>query len=222
MPRRPQHSQCRPDRTPSTVGRAWASRHATFLYPAQTWPHKNHANLLRALARLREAKGLEIPLVASGRRNEHFPVLEELSHSLDLTHQVVWTDFVSEADLLALYGGATAVVIPTRFEAASAPLWEAFHAGIPAACSNVTSLPEQAGDAALLFDPDDVPGMAESIERLWTDAALRAVLIARGSARVSRLSWDRTARIFRAHYRRIAGRQLSEQDEALVAPTAGF
>ena len=110
-------------------------------------------------------------------------------------------------------------MIPTKFEAASFPLWEAFSAGVAAASSNVTSLPEQAGDAALLFDPDSLDDMAAAIDRLWNDSALRRLLIERGRARVDAFRWDRTARTFRAHYRRLAGRPLSHEDQSLVAST---
>ena len=111
-------------------------------------------------------------------------------------------------------------MIPTKFEAVSFPLWEAFLAGVPAACSNVTSLPEQAQDAALQFDPDEVEQMAELLRRLWTDADLRAELSERGRRQVAELSWARTARLFRAHYRRLAGRQLETADHQLLAMPA--
>lgn len=96
------------------------------------------------------------------------------------------------------------------------PLLEAFLAGAPAACSNVTCLPELAGDAALLFDPGSPSEIAEAIRRLWTDGVLRATLADRGRRNVSHFTWEHTARIFRAHYRRLANRQLSEQDHALL------
>lgn len=95
-------------------------------------------------------------------------------------------------------------------------MWEAFLAGAPVACSAVTSLPEQAGDAALLFDPDRPEEMAGAIARLWTDAALRERLIARARERVAEFTWDRTARTFRAHYRRLMGRWLAPDDRELL------
>jgi glycosyltransferase involved in cell wall biosynthesis len=209
-----------PDPTPEerTEVRARLSLPERYaLYPAQTWPHKNHLRLLEALARLRSERGLIVPLVATGRQTEHFPSLLEAARDLDLTDQVVWTGFVSPTELHVLFEGAATVVVPTLFEAASGPLWEAFSAGVPAACSNVTSLPEQAGDAALVFDPLDVGAIAEAIAALWLDDDLRTRLAERGRARVAHLSWTRTARIFRAHYRRLAGATLTEEDRALLA-----
>lgn len=190
---------------------------AFAMYPAQTWKHKNHVNLLDALALLRERDGVVVPFVAPGRQSEAFPALARHAERLGIADQVRWLGFVSADDLQCLYRRARVVVIPSRFEAASAPLWEAFRAGIPTACSNVTSLPEQAGDAALIFDPDDVPQIASAIRRLWTDDGLRAALMQRGYERVRPMSWDRTARTFRAHYRRIGGRALSDDDRDLLA-----
>lgn len=189
---------------------------AFLLYPAQTWPHKNHLGLLEALAILGRAHGITAPLVCSGTLNSFFPVVERRVRELRLADQVQFVGFVSPLELQALYRLCRAVVIPTRFESASFPVWEAFLAGAPIACSNVTALPEQAGDAALVFDPDRPEEMADAIARLWTDGALREQLAARGRARVGRYSWERTARIFRAHYRRIGGRPLGDEDRELL------
>ncbi len=191
-----------------------------LLYPAQTWPHKNHAGLLRAIALLRQRDGLVVDLVFSGHRNENARALDRLVDALDLRQQVYWTGFVRPVELLALYRQAVGVVIPSKFEAASGPLWEAFQAGVPAAVSAVTSLPEQAGDAALLFDPDDPASIAMAVRRLWTDPVLRQALSDAGRRNVARYDWDTTARRFRAEYRAVAGRSLSEQDDLLRAASS--
>jgi glycosyltransferase involved in cell wall biosynthesis len=185
-----------------------------ILYPAQTWPHKNHIGLLEALALLRD-QGLTVPFVSSGRLGEYFPVIQRRVTELGLEDQVRWLGFVATDDLAGLYRLARAVVIPTRFEAASGPLWDAFLAGAPAACSTVTSLPAQAGDAALLFDQERPAAIADAIRRLWTDPGLRSLLADRGHANVARFTWDRTARLFRAHYRRLLG-QLTDEDRDLI------
>jgi glycosyltransferase involved in cell wall biosynthesis len=106
------------------------------------------------------------------------------------------------------------------FEAASGPLNEAFMAGAAAACSNVTSLPEQAGDAAVVFDPRRVEEIAAAVERLWTDESFRRVLSERGRARVGRFTWRRAARHFRALYRRIGGRGLTGEDRQILSAPA--
>lgn len=194
----------------------FALPHAFLLYPAQTWPHKNHLGLLEALAVLRREHGITASLVCCGMQNAFFPAIARRVRAMGLSDQVRFVGFVSPVELQCLYRLCRAVVIPTRFEAASFPLWEAFLAGAPTACSNVTSLPEQAGGAALLFDPNRAEEMADAVARLWTDAALRERLAARGREQVRRLTWDRTARIFRAHYRRIARQPLSDEDRKLL------
>jgi glycosyltransferase involved in cell wall biosynthesis len=184
-------------------------------YPAQTWEHKNHVMLLEALTQLKR-DGLTIPFVSCGKKTDFFSVIESRASELGIQEQVSFLGFVSPLELQCLYRLSRCVVIPTRFEAASFPLWEAFQAGTPAACSTVTSLPEQAGDAALLFDPQQSVEIARAVRQLWEDEALRSLLVERAYENVSRLSWDRTARIFRAHYRRLADRELSDEDAYLL------
>lgn len=187
------------------------------LYPAQTWPHKNHLGALEALARLRRERGLEVPLVCCGHRNQHAPGVAARARELEVAHLLRLVGFVTPLELQCLYRLARLVLVPSRFEAASFPVWEAQVAGVPVACSNVTSLPLQSGGAALLFDPDDTAGMAAAVERLWTEPLLRQELVRRGRASVARFTWERTARLFRAHYRRLAGWPLSAEDGDLLA-----
>lgn len=189
----------------------------TFVfYPAHTWPHKNHLGLIEALALLRDRHGLNVSFVSSGRITDFASEIRERASRLGLMDQIRLLGFVSTLELQVLYRLCRCVVVPTKFEAASFPLWEAFLAEAPAACSNVTSLPRQAGDSALIFDPDKPAEIAEGIRRLWTDDALRADLVQRGRKNVARFSWQHTARMFRAHYRRLAGRPLTVEDQALL------
>lgn len=78
---------------------------------------------------------------------------------------------------------------------------EAFHESVPVASSNVTALPEYAGDAALLFDPSSIESIADALRRMSTDADLRETLCQRGSRRIRLLTWERTAKTYRALYR---------------------
>jgi glycosyltransferase involved in cell wall biosynthesis len=190
---------------------------AFVFYPAQTWPHKNHLALLEAIALLRDRHGVTIPLVSSGNRTEHFAAIERRAADLGLASAIRFVGFVSPLELQCLYRLCRCVAIPTLFEAASGPMNEAFMAGAPAACSNVTSLPEQAGDSALIFDPHNPADIADCLWRLWTDDALRQSLIQRGKQNVSRFTWARTARHFRAWYRKIGGRELTPEDRAFLS-----
>jgi len=191
--------------------------HEFFLYPAQTWPHKNHLGLVEALARLSLDPGLRPQIVFTGHRDAHAEAVMHRARELGVEAQLVFAGFVSPSELIGLYRLCRAVLVPSLFEAASGPLWEAFSLGAPAACSNVTSLPAQAGDAALVFDPRDPAAIAAAMLRLWTDEALRHQLSARGRWQVSRFTWERTARHFRAHYRRLASRPLTDEDRTLLS-----
>src|SRR6476660_1243505 len=102
------------------------------------------------------------------------------------------------------YRLAQSVVVPTLFEAASAPLFEAWQHGTPVACSAVTSLPEQAADAALLFDPLSIEEIAAAIKTLTLDEKVRARYRQRGFRRLGDFDLERTTKAYRAVYRKTA------------------
>jgi glycosyltransferase involved in cell wall biosynthesis len=199
----------------ATRARLGLPAHFAF-FPAQTFPHKNHLTLLEALAIARDSMGITIPLVASGRQNGFFPRIAQRVMELRLETQVQFVGFVMPVELRALYRMARCMVFPSSFEGWGLPVVEAFHEGTPVACADATSLPEVAGGAALLFPTSSPKTMAEALVRLWRDEGLRSRLTALGHERAAALSWPRTARMFRAHYRRVAGRRLKEEDRALL------
>jgi glycosyltransferase involved in cell wall biosynthesis len=147
-----------------------------FIYPAACWPHKNHERLIRAFlaANLPGAQ-----LVLTGGAQESLSQFASQANIRLLGR-------VETTDLVGLYHLATAMVFPSQHESWSIPIMEAMACGCPVACSNVTSLPEQIGDAGLLFEPDDEPQMTSVIKRLATDADLREVLSSRGRCRVKK------------------------------------
>jgi glycosyltransferase involved in cell wall biosynthesis len=187
------------------------------LYPAVTWPHKNHVRLLEALALLRDRRGLHVNLVCTGSRGVAWPKVEQRLRELNLGSQVRFLGFIAESDLRAVYRLAQFLILPTLFEADSCPIHEAWSEGIPVASSNHTALPDQVGDAGLLFDAKDVTAIAAALEKMTTDAALRRQLVERGRRRVKDFNWDRTARAYRAVYRRAAGTTLSDDDRWLLS-----
>ena len=186
------------------------------LYPAQMWPHKNHIVLLEACSLLEQKHGLRVPLVFVGRKTEFTANLVSKVRALDLENLVTLTGYVSANQLRCLYSAATCVAIPSLFEAGSFPMWDAFLIGVPVAASTVTSLPRQAGGAAVLFDPTSPQQVADAIAAVWTSKALREELAARGREVVRVFTWERTARHFRAHYRRIMDHPMTEVDRALL------
>ena len=188
-----------------------------LLYPAQPWPHKNHERLLEALALIRDRTGTAIPLVCSGAEAAAFGRVRDRARDLGLEATTIFPGFVSPQDLRGLYDLATALVFPSRFEGWGLPVCEAFSAGLPVASSTSTGLPDLVGDAGLLFDTESTEQIADAARRLSTDEGLRADLAERGRKRSELFSWDRTARLFRAHYRRIGGQSLAEEDRILLA-----
>jgi glycosyltransferase involved in cell wall biosynthesis len=188
-----------------------------LLYPAQTWPHKNHERLLEALALLSNREGIAVSLVCPGRQNRHYRRIRERVRELGLESTTRFPGFVSPLELHGLYELARGLVFPSLFEGWGLPVCEAFSTGLPVASSTATSLPDLVGDAGLLFDPSDPSDIADAIARLWTDSELRSTLAARGHERGKLFSFDRTARLLRAHYRRIGHRPLSEEDRILLA-----
>ena len=172
-------------------------------YPAQTWPHKNHLGLVRAAARIKRQHGRTVPLVFSGKVTEFRRQIQAEIDRLGLTESVHFLGFVTPKELQALYRLCTAVLIPSRYEAASFPLWEAYLAGAATACAATTSLPQQAQDASLIFDPANVEEIAQAMLQLWQDESLRRNLVDRGRKRVSQFTWERTCSHFLALYRRL-------------------
>lgn len=188
------------------------------LYPNNTWPHKNHARLLEAIAWLRDTKGFSVQLACTGARHEpSWPRLSARVEELGLADHVKFLGFVSDLELRALYQTARCVVVASLFEANSLPIFEAWSEGTPVASSNVTALPEQVGDAGLLFDPGDPSDIGRTLERLFTDDALCEDLKGKGKRRLADFDWARTAQAYRAVYRKAAGKRLAYEDVSVLA-----
>jgi glycosyltransferase involved in cell wall biosynthesis len=159
-----------------------------LLYPARPWPHKNHARLLGAFARL-QARRPNLRLVLTGE-GEYGP----------LPSGVEARGRVSRDELVRLYQGAAALAFPSLYEGFGMPVLEAMACGCPVACSNVTSLPEVAGDAARLFDPRDVEDIVAALDDVL-DA--QEPWVARGLERAQAFTWDACARAHDDVYREL-------------------
>lgn len=175
--------------TPKTLRKYGLSAGDYLFFPANTWPHKNHRGLLEALAILRERYRLSPLLICTGATKEAHTTITDMVQRLGLARQVRFLGYCPLQDMPALYEGAVALVFPSFFEGFGIPLLEAMWCDCPIVCSNATSLPEIAGDAALLVDPYAPEQFAEAISRILTDTALRQTLIARGRQRVRQFSW---------------------------------
>jgi glycosyltransferase involved in cell wall biosynthesis len=154
-----------------------------IFYPANRWHHKNHDALLKALVVLKEKHDAIIPCVFTGHDYENGYPLSRKIKEYGLEAQCRVIGYVSNDDLRYVYSKARLLCFPSLFEGFGMPLIEAMASGCPVVCSNATSLPEVAGDAALLFDPNDPSDMAGKIYAAWIDSGLRRKIAAAGKER---------------------------------------
>jgi glycosyltransferase involved in cell wall biosynthesis len=166
-------------------------------------PHKNLARLLRAMAGIHaERRPL---LVLPGYPTPHERELRGLAEELGIADDVLWPAWVSGEELEGLYAAATCLVFPSLYEGFGLPVLEAMARGVPVATSGRASLAEVADDAALLFDPEDVNAIRAATERLLSDDGERKRLAEAGRRRAELFSWERTAELTLASYRRALG-----------------
>ncbi|MCI0635334.1 MAG: glycosyltransferase family 4 protein [Actinobacteria bacterium] len=158
-------------------------------------PRKNLSALVQAFASLGDAVWL---VIAGGRTNWIPHAAEALQAEVAglppaVRRRVVLPGYVGGVVKDALIAGATAIAYPSRYEGFGFPVLEGFAAGVPVLTSKASSLPEVAGDAALLVDPDDVDDIAEGLRRLFADEALRERLRAAGLERMGSFTWKASA-----------------------------
>jgi glycosyltransferase involved in cell wall biosynthesis len=163
-------------------------------YPAASWPHKNHKRLLAAVQLLRERNHFDGALVLTGiAKQSHDAVLGEINR-LGLSGMVKILGYLPREELPYLYNLATLLVFPSLFEGFGIPLVEAMACGCPVVCSNVTALPEVAGEAGILFDPLSTEDMADKIWSVWADEREQQRMREAGFERVKSFSWESIAR----------------------------
>jgi glycosyltransferase involved in cell wall biosynthesis len=161
-----------------------------LFYPAQFWPHKNHLRIIRAMRLLKESGGIEVHLVLCGshggriRERIYKEMMDEIERSR-LTQQVYYLGYVPNSAMSALYAEAAGLVMPTFFGPTNIPILEAWHLGCPVLTSDIRGVREQAGDAAILVDPESIEGIADGMRRLWEDDDLGAQLTRRGTQRAA-------------------------------------
>jgi FkbM family methyltransferase len=168
------------------------------LCPAPRRPHKNVARLVAATA------GLGATVVVPGYASIEEADLERPPHARYL-------GWVEGADMEGLYGAATLLAFPSLAEGFGLPVLEAMRRGLPVACSNTTSLPEVAGDAALTFDPLDEAAIRDAVARLLHDTELREDLARRGREQAARFSWEAAAERTWAAYDRVLAQAAASQ-----------
>lgn len=161
-----------------------------LLYVGSRKPHKNLLRLLEAFARSGARK--DVRLVVSGAADAQ--IMEPINR-LDLASDIVFRELADDVPLSAAYRGAVAFLFPSLYEGFGLPPLEAAACGTPVLTSNVCSLPEVMGDAAILADPLQVEAIAVGIRRLVYDPALRSQLRQKGLERAAQFTWEKTANL---------------------------
>jgi glycosyltransferase involved in cell wall biosynthesis len=158
-----------------------------FLHVGTLQPRKNLMRLMEAVSQA----PAPVRLVLAGRAG--WMAAPIAARARELSDRVRWLEYVPDEDLAGLYSGAQALVFPSLFEGFGFPVLEAMACGTPVICSNTSSLPEVAGQAALLVDPQDGQALLRAMLRVQAEPALRAELAERGLSRVRQFSWRRAA-----------------------------
>ena len=163
-------------------------------YPSDFEPLKNHKRLIQALSLIKAKYGIRVPLILAGRDGEKYrDELIGFVRQYQMADQVLFIGFMSDKEIVALYKLAVALVYTSLCGPTNLPPVEAMILGTPVLCSNIFSMPEQVGDAGLLFDPFSAEDMAEKIFMIWTDADLRRRLVENGLRKRKELTQEKYA-----------------------------
>ena len=168
-------------------------------------PRKNLTLLLEAYRILRD-RGSDLRLVIVGKKGWLYEGFFRRLRELGLEDKITFTGFVPDADLPAIYSAADLFVFPSLYEGFGLPVLEAMACGAPVVTSNSSSLPEVAGDAALLVDPTSVGDLAEAMNALMQNEDLQRTLKTKGPRQAAKFSWNKAARETLAVYRSVLAR----------------
>lgn len=201
-----QFRRLRPDECARDLPARFGARGPFILSVCSLEPRKNIDRLIRAYARLIQEHGVQHGLVLVGRAGWKSDRLRGLAQELGAGDRVHFTGRVTDEELVQLYNQADLFVYPSLYEGFGLPLLEAMACGTPVVTSNSSSLPEVAGDAAILVDPFSNKELADAMARVLEDPALRASLVERGHARAKGYSWEAMTRQIDAFIASVSGR----------------
>lgn len=172
----------------SKEGARYQPGYPYLLHTGNTKAHKNTVRMIEAFATAKIDTALRLILTGTPTQ-EHNSLIAKYK----LDNRVIFSGPLSNEKLAEYYRGAHAFLFPSLLEGFGLPVIEAMTSGIPTLTSNITSLPEVAGDAAILVDPYQIESIAEGIEKITTDTDLRNNLVSKGFERVKLFSWNKTA-----------------------------
>jgi len=183
----------KPMPVPATVVQQYGMNPPYILYVGNFLPHKNVSRLIQAYACFDKALKDTHQLVLAGGNREHRSDLERLAGSLGVADRVLFPGLIEDAHLPAVYSGAALFVLPSLEEGFGLPALEAMACGAPVAASNRAAIPEVVGDAAVLFDPENVSAIAEAMARALSEPDMRERMRRQGLARAGAFTPNRTA-----------------------------
>jgi len=165
------------------------------------WERKNLIRLIEAFD-LFMSKTRDCQLVITGNKGPSYEKMQELIHRKNLEHKIKLLEYVDRMDIPLLLSGALALVFPSLHEGFGLPILEAMSCGCPVITSNVSALPEVAGDSALFINPLDVDSIEQAMIKIYYDKTMRQLLSQKGMIRANEFSWEKTARsTLQAFYR---------------------
>lgn len=164
-----------------------------FVFAGALHPRKNILNLLKAFVEFKKMQRSNMKLVVVGRLAWKYDEVLEMKDEMPFKDDVKWVGYMNVDELSQVVGGAYAMVYASLFEGFGIPILEALQCNVPAIVSNTSSMPEVAGDAGLLVDPNNYKDIAAKMEMLYKDENLRAKLIAAAPAQVAKFNWNASA-----------------------------
>ena len=167
-------------------------KHPFILYVGTLEPRKNIPTLLKAFYLLKK-KGIQHRLVIAGGKGWKYESVYETVNELNLQDEVIFTGYVSDEDLPKLYNAADLFVYPSLYEGFGFPPLEAMACGCPVITSNVSSLPEVAGDAGILVDPLGIDEIADAMWKVLNNEDVRERMVKMGLERAKMFSWEKCA-----------------------------
>jgi glycosyltransferase involved in cell wall biosynthesis len=164
-----------------------------FVFAGALHPRKNIVHLLKAFIAFKKRQRSNMKLVIVGRLAWKYEEVVAMQQSMPFRDDVKWVGYMNVDELSKVMGGAYALVYPSLFEGFGIPILEALKCNVPTIVSNTSSMPEVAGDAGILVDPTDVEDIANKMQQVYKDEALRAKLISNAQEQVKKFSWEQSA-----------------------------
>ena len=175
------------------VKRQYADGCEYFVFAGALHPRKNIVNLLKAFVIFKKRQHTNMKLVIVGRLAWKYEEVEQMKQEMEFKDEVKWVGYMNVDELSKVIGGAYALVYASLFEGFGIPILEALQCDVPAIVSNTSSMPEVAGDAALLVDPTNPDDIADKMHLLYKDEALRKKLIEHARIQTRKFGWARSA-----------------------------